>query len=78
MASEKKFLSKKFLAHASQGGVSTGKQTIDDQTLTKCNKNDQIHVDFFQEHQFLESKKTTQRILLEWDGGRGPSDIGGG
>ena len=67
---QKKSLSKKFLAHATQGGLSRGEHTINDQILIESDKHNQTHVEKIQERHFLETQKYNAKnhTGLGWGG----------
>jgi hypothetical protein len=71
-----KFLSKKFLTHATEGAMSRGGETIYDQTLTKYDTNEKVHVKHIQECHSLGVKKTNAKNHTGLKGGHW--GIGGG
>ena len=56
--------------------MSRGEQTIYDKILIKYDKNEQMHVVFFQERHFLEIKNVNAKNHTGWGGGWGGGHCG--
>ena len=56
-----RFLSKKFLTHATQGVTSRGERTICGKIFSKYAKNEQIQVEKYKERHFLEIKNCSAK-----------------